>query len=111
MDLRRALRQHRRAITLAARQVDPSIPVIAQMTITADCRTPYGVSVEEYLAGQEWARENLTDLRRSAGLDPDTGLPVEPTNGVEPQPAAAPAAPAPRRNGHKASMVSHRVRR
>ena len=32
---------------LAAREVDSSIPVIAQMTITADCRTPYGVSVED----------------------------------------------------------------
>lgn len=71
----------------------------------------YGVSLEEYLAGQEWARENLPRLRRKAGLDPDTGLPVEPTNGTEPQPADAPAQPAPRRNGHKASMVSHRVRR
>jgi homocysteine S-methyltransferase len=32
---------------LAAREVDPKIPVIAQMTITADCRSPYGVSVED----------------------------------------------------------------
>jgi hypothetical protein len=64
----------------------------------------YEISLEEYLAGQEWARENLPRLRREAGLDPDTGEPLEPTNGVEPQPA-------PRRNGHKASMVTHRVRR
>lgn len=72
----------------------------------------YGVPVEDYLVGQEWAREHLADLRREAGLDPDTGLPVEPTNGVAPQPADAPAdAPAPRRNGHKASIVTHRVRR
>jgi hypothetical protein len=71
----------------------------------------YGVSLEEYLAGQAWARENLPRLRRAAGLDPDTGLPVEPTNGIEPPPTDAPAPPAPRRNGHKASMVTHRVRR
>jgi uncharacterized protein YjbI with pentapeptide repeats len=71
----------------------------------------YGVSLEDYLAGQEWAREHLAGLRREAGLDPDTGLPVESTNGTEPQPADAPAAPAPRRNGHKASMVNHRVRK
>ena len=75
---------------------------------TAQC---YNVTLEEYLAGQEWAREHLADLRREAGLDPGTGLPVELINGVEPQPADAPAAPAPRRNGHKASMVTHRVRR
>src|SRR6185503_14525004 len=31
----------------AAREVDPSIPVIAQMTIASDCRTPYGVSVAD----------------------------------------------------------------
>lgn len=68
----------------------------------------YGVSLEDYLAGQEWAREHLADLRCEAGLDSDTGLPVGSTNGTEPQPADAPA---PRRNGHKASMVSHRVRR
>src|SRR5205814_4319272 len=34
---------------LAAREVDPGIPVIAQMTIGADCLTPYGLAVE-YLA-------------------------------------------------------------
>jgi len=70
----------------------------------------YGVSVEDYLAGQEWAREHLADLRREAGLDPDTGWPL--------QPADAPVPPAPRPHrqrragtGLKASMVSHRVRR
>jgi hypothetical protein len=71
----------------------------------------YGVSLEAYLAGQEWARENLPRLRREAGLDPDTGEPLPPANGVEPQPADAPAPPAPRWNGHKASLVAHRVRR
>lgn len=29
----------------------------------------YGVPLEEYLAGQEWARENLPRLRREAGLE------------------------------------------
>lgn len=73
----------------------------------------YGVSLEEYLAGQEWAREHLADLRREAGLDPGTGLPVEPTNSVEPQPTNTPAQPTPRRNNHrhKASMIAHRTRR
>jgi hypothetical protein len=71
----------------------------------------YGVSLEEYLAGQEWARKHLAGVRREAGLDPDTGLPMEPANGTEPQSADAPATPAPRRNDRKASMVSHRVRR
>jgi len=73
----------------------------------------YGVPLESYLAGQKWARENLPRLRREAGLDPETGLPVEPTNGTEPQLADAPAQPAPPRNGqrHKASIVTHRTRR
>ena len=31
----------------------------------------YGVSLEDYLAGQEWARENLPRLRREAGLEQD----------------------------------------
>jgi hypothetical protein len=76
----------------------------------------YGVTPEEYLAGQEWARENLLRLCRSAGLDPDTGLPVSAAVVASSiiassQPADAPAPPAPRRNGHKANMVTHRVRR
>jgi uncharacterized protein YjbI with pentapeptide repeats len=71
----------------------------------------YSVPLEDYLAGQEWAREHLADLRREAGLDPDTGLPLPPTNGTEPPPADVPAPPALRRYGHKASMVTHRVRR
>ena len=70
----------------------------------------YSVHPEEYLAGQEWAREHLADLRREAGLDPDTGEPLPPTHGVAPQPADAPAPPAPRRNGHTASMVAYRGR-
>ncbi len=67
----------------------------------------YGVSLDDYLQGQEWARENLTPLRLS--LTRKLAEVVE--NGVEPQPADAPAPPAPRRNGHTASMVTHRVRR
>ena len=35
----------------------------------------YGVPVEVYLTGQEWARENLAKLRREAGLEPE--MPVE----------------------------------
>ena len=71
----------------------------------------YRVPLAQYLRGQEWARENLPRLRCEAGLDPDTGLPAEPTNGAEPQPAATPAQPAPRRNNHrlKASMAAHRA--
>jgi hypothetical protein len=67
--------------------------------------------IESLLKMKEFANENIDRLCREAGLDSDTGLPVEPTNGVEPQPADASAQPAPRRNGHKASMVTHRVRR
>jgi hypothetical protein len=66
--------------------------------------------IEAFLSMKQFASENIDRLRREAGLDPDTGWPVEPTNGTEPQPADAPAPPAPRRNGHKASMVTHRVR-
>jgi hypothetical protein len=72
----------------------------------------YGISLVEYIAGQEWARKNLLRLRREAGLDPATGESLSPPNGIEQQPAdIPPAPPAPRPNGHKASMVSHRVRR
>jgi uncharacterized protein YjbI with pentapeptide repeats len=79
----------------------------------------YYISLEDYLAGQEWAREHLARVRREAGLEPiEDALLTElllhtprPSNGVEPQPTDAPASPAPRRNGHKASMVTHRVRR
>ncbi|HZT34455.1 MAG TPA: pentapeptide repeat-containing protein [Nitrososphaera sp.] len=87
-------------------------PGVAIPRTTEDKARWYGVTVEEYLAGQEWAREHLADLRREAGLDPDTGLPVEPTNGVEPQPAEPPARPAARRNHYrrKSSMVAHRGR-
>ena len=35
---------------LAARAVDPKKPIIAQMTIGADCRTPYGASPEDVVA-------------------------------------------------------------
>ena len=67
----------------------------------------YGVSVNEYLQGQEWARENLPRLRQGVMRLLEELI----NNGTEPQPADASAQPAPHRNGHKASMVSHRVRR
>jgi len=68
----------------------------------------YGVSTEEYMAGQEWACEHLADLRREAGLDTDTGLPVQPTNAVE-----ASTLPTQRRNvyHYKVSIAAHAVRR
>ncbi|HEX9371768.1 MAG TPA: pentapeptide repeat-containing protein [Roseiflexaceae bacterium] len=101
------------------RFADPSNPDGDLCRETANPYNPeemacwYGVSLEEYLAGQEWARENLPRLRREAGLDPDTGEPLPSTNGAEPQPADVPAQPAPRRNGqrHKGSIVAHRARR
>ena len=32
---------------LAARDVAPTIPIVAQMTVGEDCHTPYGASVED----------------------------------------------------------------
>jgi uncharacterized protein YjbI with pentapeptide repeats len=71
----------------------------------------YGLSLEDYLRGQEWARTILPALRRIAKLDP-AGNRVHPSNAL-PQPAAAPVQSAPRRNNHrhKASIVAHRTRR
>ena len=49
----------------------------------------YGVSLEAYLAGQEWARENLPRLHREAGLAQDEAAetvdvpqPEEPQSGA-----------------------------
>jgi homocysteine S-methyltransferase len=52
---------------LAAREVDPSIPVIAQMTITADCRTPYGVSVEDIARTLDALGADVIGLNCSVG--------------------------------------------
>ncbi|MDP9178174.1 MAG: bifunctional homocysteine S-methyltransferase/methylenetetrahydrofolate reductase [Gemmatimonadota bacterium] len=52
---------------LAAREVDPSIPVIAQMTITADCRTPYGVSVEDIARTLDALGADIIGLNCSVG--------------------------------------------
>jgi len=43
---------------LAAREVDPNIPVVAQMTIGSDCHTPYGLSAEDL--ARTWALLGLT---------------------------------------------------
>ena len=52
---------------LAAREVDPSIPVIAQMTITADCRSPYGVSVEDIAKTLDALGADVIGLNCSVG--------------------------------------------
>ncbi|MEO7682635.1 MAG: bifunctional homocysteine S-methyltransferase/methylenetetrahydrofolate reductase [Gemmatimonadaceae bacterium] len=52
---------------LAAREVDSSIPVIAQMTITADCRTPYGVSVEDIARTLDALGADVIGLNCSVG--------------------------------------------
>ncbi len=52
---------------LAAREVDSSIPVIAQMTITADCRTPYGVSVEDIAQTLDALGADVIGLNCSVG--------------------------------------------
>ena len=45
----------------------------------------YGVPLENYLAGQEWARKNLSRVRREAGLEP----PGEAADTEEPENAAS----------------------
>jgi homocysteine S-methyltransferase len=52
---------------LAAREVDSSIPVIAQMTITADCVTPYGVSVEDIAKTLDALGADVIGLNCSVG--------------------------------------------
>jgi methionine synthase I (cobalamin-dependent)/5,10-methylenetetrahydrofolate reductase len=52
---------------LAAREVDSSIPVIAQMTITAECRTPYGVSVEDIARTLDAFGADVVGLNCSVG--------------------------------------------
>ena len=80
----------------------------------------YGISLEEYHRGQQWAQFNLSRVRREAGIGKEPKGTVHLTYSMEPKPAAkpqpadvAPAQPAPRRNAHrhKASMVAHRTRR
>ena len=52
---------------LAAREVDPNIPVIAQMTIGADCHTPYGLSVEEMAQSLDAYGADVIGLNCSVG--------------------------------------------
>jgi homocysteine S-methyltransferase len=51
----------------AAREVDPSIPVIAQMTIGSDCHTPYGVTVEDLTQSLDAFGADVIGLNCSVG--------------------------------------------
>jgi homocysteine S-methyltransferase len=52
---------------LAAREVDPNIPVIAQMTIGADCHTPYGLSAEDLAQALDALGADIIGLNCSVG--------------------------------------------
>jgi homocysteine S-methyltransferase len=52
---------------LAAREVDAKIPVIAQMTIGADCHTPYGVPVEDVVQSLDAFGADIIGLNCSVG--------------------------------------------
>jgi homocysteine S-methyltransferase len=52
---------------LAAREVDSSIPVIAQMTIGPDCLTPYGASVEDIAKSLDALGADVIGLNCSVG--------------------------------------------
>jgi homocysteine S-methyltransferase len=52
---------------LAARDVDASRPVIAQMTIGIDCRTPYGATVEDVARALDAAGADVVGLNCSVG--------------------------------------------
>lgn len=51
----------------AAREVDPAIPVIAQMTVGSDCHTPYGVSVEDLAQSLDAFGADVIGLNCSVG--------------------------------------------
>jgi methionine synthase / methylenetetrahydrofolate reductase(NADPH) len=51
----------------AAREVDPGIPVIAQMTIGSDCHTPYGVTVEDVAQSLDAFGADVIGLNCSVG--------------------------------------------
>jgi homocysteine S-methyltransferase len=51
----------------AAREVDPNIPVIAQMTIGSDCHTPYGVAVEDLTQSLDAFGADVIGLNCSVG--------------------------------------------
>ena len=52
---------------LAAREVDASVPVIAQMTVGADCHTPYGVTVEDLAQSLDAFGADVIGLNCSVG--------------------------------------------
>jgi homocysteine S-methyltransferase len=52
---------------LAAREVDPGIPVIAQMTVGADCHTPYGLSAEDLAQALDAVGADIIGLNCSVG--------------------------------------------
>src|SRR5437764_1427804 len=52
---------------LAAHEVDPTVPVIAQMTIGSDCHTPYGVSVEDLAQSLDAFGADIIGLNCSVG--------------------------------------------
>ncbi|MGI8498395.1 MAG: bifunctional homocysteine S-methyltransferase/methylenetetrahydrofolate reductase [Gemmatimonadaceae bacterium] len=52
---------------LACRAVDPAIPVIAQMTIGPDCRTPFGASPEDVARALDGWGADVVGLNCSVG--------------------------------------------
>ena len=52
---------------IAAREVDPNVPVIAQMTIGNDCLTPYGASPEDVAKALDAAGADVIGLNCSVG--------------------------------------------
>jgi methionine synthase / methylenetetrahydrofolate reductase (NADH) len=51
----------------AAREVDSTIPVIAQMTVGSDCHTPYGVTVEDLAQSLDAFGADVIGLNCSVG--------------------------------------------
>jgi methionine synthase / methylenetetrahydrofolate reductase (NADH) len=51
----------------AAREVDPAMPVVAQMTIGVDCRTPYGNSPEDIVRTLDALGADVIGLNCSVG--------------------------------------------
>jgi len=52
---------------LAARDVDPGIPIIAQMTIGSDCHTPYGVTPDDLARSLDAFGADIIGLNCSVG--------------------------------------------
>jgi hypothetical protein len=72
----------------------------------------YGVPLEAYLAGQEWARENLARVRREAGLEQEeTAETAEAPQPEEPQSAAPSSSALPPLVVPAQSLLSFTVRR